>query len=606
MKFARLVALFLVSTLALTACGKDNSTETSATEASNSAGKNSLLALVPADTPYLGGSLQPMPDAVIDSYIQRFEPAIASLQLELDKARMKLEKNPEQLADEPMARIAHAILIEVDGKLSRSGLESLGLEVGGQSVAYGISAFPVLRTSLSDAATLRATVQRVLDNAEVEAPVLEFQGQSYWRFVPDLHEDDEAADVIFSDDEDTVDRKEAFGFYFAILDDHMVFGVLPVFAEASFLPALLALEKPDSSAAENTIKAINQKFDYTPYWTGTMEFQKLANELTNPDSLAGQFISRSGHDLTAINSDPCRQEISSMIAHTPRAYSGIKEFSETAVGSQVVVETESSLAAELIALVSDVPVANAKSKFLAELALGLKTGPLRDFLRNKATAIVEQPYQCEALAQMNEYAQQASDQLNQPLPPMVNNLLGLRVAISRFGRGEAAPESAEGMIALHVTQPEMLIGMAQMLLPNLADLNMAAGEPPVRVPAEMIPMPDMVLYAAQSKSAIGISVGEGEQNALIDFINRQGKANGTFLSVNYDTATYLEMTGQLGPDNDFDDHDNHDADDGDFNVMNIPKEFQKAQQQIADRTDTRLSFGKDGFIIDSKTSFKNP
>jgi hypothetical protein len=500
------------------------------------------------------------------------------------------------LADDPAARIVHALLVEVDGKLDPAGLKSLGIDIRAQTVAYGMSAFPVMRTSLSNADTLRATVQRVLDNAKIEAPALEFQGQSYWRYIPEVHEYDENGEVIA--DSNAQDSDKAVGFYIAILDDHMVFGVLPVFAEASFLPALLALEKPTGSTAESTLKEINSRFGYTPHGSGVIDFQKLVNEMTNAESLAGQFITRSGNDLAAINTDQCRQEISGIISHTPRAYAGATEFSENVIATQAVLETESSLATELIALVADVPVANAKSSYLAELALGIKTGPLRDLMRSKTSAIIAQPYQCEALAKLNVQAQQANDQLNQPMPPLVNNLLGLRVALSSFVGGASAPESAKGLIALHVTQPEMLVGMAQMLLPGLAELNMAAGQPPVLVPADMLPIPGMVLYAAQSKSAIGVSLGEGEQNSLADFINKEGKANGTFLSVNYDAAAFMDITGQLQPDG-MDDAES-------AATAEMFEQMTQDYQQMFDRSDYRFSFSKDGFVVNSKTTFKNP
>lgn len=304
-----------------------------------------------------------------------------------------------------------------------------------------------------------------------------------------------------------------------------------------------------------------------------------------------------GHDLGTKVTDQCRSEISSIIAHTPYFYTGVKELSETAVASQVVVETDSTIAAELINLVADVPVANAKSSYLAELALGLKVGPVRDFLRSKVMAVVDQPYQCELLQKMNTQAQEAADQLNQPIPPMVNNLFGLRAAISRIG-GESAPQSAEGMIALHVTQPEMLVGMAQMLVPNIAEMDLTVGAPPVQIPPDLIPLPDLVIYAAQAKTAIGLSVGEGQQNGLADFINQEGKSNGTFLSVNYDTATYLNMSGQIGADSG--DSNGH-SDGGGF-----AESAKAVYQSMADRSDTRLSFTKDGLVIDSKMTFKNP
>ena len=198
MKLIRLSTLLLISTLALSACGKDDSTAPSAAAAPSSTDKNNLLALVPANTPYLGGTLAPLPEAVIDSYLKRFEPAKARLQENLNKTKLRLEANPDELADDPAARIVHALLTELDGKLNRAGLESLGIDIRAQTVVYGMSAFPIMRTSLADADTLRATVQRVLDNAKVEAPALEFQGQSYWRYIPEMREYDEFSTPVLN------------------------------------------------------------------------------------------------------------------------------------------------------------------------------------------------------------------------------------------------------------------------------------------------------------------------------------------------------------------------------------------------------------------------
>jgi len=614
MKLLRSLALLALTVLFISACGKDEAEQGQAE--TETAGQNSLLALVPADTPYLGGNLKPIPEAIIDSYLNRFEPALNSLQAELDKARAELESNPDALAEDQEARVVHALLQEVDGKLSRTGLESLGFDLSAEQVIYGMSAFPVMRTSLSDAATLRATVQRVLDNAAIEAPQLEFQGQSYWRIIPDMHSDadsdphsdtyDEGRGVeIFGLDDDSASDPASnatsnqdgapVAIYIAILSDHLAVGMLPVAAESTVLPAFLALEKPNNSLAAAQLTEINQRFNYTPYGTGVMDLQKFADELLNPNSLTGQLLASEGNDLASAVTDQCRAEFTSIIAHMPYFYTGVTELSETSVSNQLVVQTGPGIAAELVNLVSDVPVANSKSAFLAELALGLKVGPLRDFLRSKAKAVIEQPYQCEYLLDMNARAQDAANQLNQPIPPMITNLLGLRVAISRLGQDQSAPESAEGMVALHVEKPEMLVGMAQMLVPSLAELNLAPGEPPVRIPSEILPIPGLVLYAAQSQSALGLSVGEGQQQGLANFIKQQGKANGTFLSVNYDTASYLDMAGQISAD--FIDADG---------AAGFAESFREVYRSMADRSDTRMGFTKDGLVIDSKMTFKNP
>ncbi len=592
MKFARLLSVFLLLALAMAACSKDDSADESAQSgAAGSTGGNSLLALVPEETPYLAGNIAPIPDEVVDTYLQRAEPILAAMQQNLAEARRELEGDTEQLASDTGARVGLALLQELDGKLNRAGLESLGFDLTPDQVIYGISAFPVTRISLSSADALRATVQRVLDKSGVEAPVQELGGQSYWRIIPDVDVD------VDTTGEAANDAAESVGLYIAILPDHLAIGMLPVAAEADVLPQFLAQDIPASSNAESRLREINQRFDFAAYGSGVVDFQKVFDEIINPDSLAGQLVASHGHDMAALRTDVCRQEVGSMIARTPRAYSGFREISDSTIASRIVLETETGLAGELAGLVADVPVANAASTFLAELALGLKVGPVRDFLRNKATAIVDAPYQCEALADLNSHARDAADQLNQPVPPMVNNLFGLRAAISSMG-GMDAPQSAQGLLSLHVTQPEMLVGMAQMLVPGLAELDLSPGAAPVQVPADMLPIPGMVIYAAQAKTSLGLSVGEGQQAGLVDFINREGKSDGTFLSVNYDAAAYMGLTENMGM-NSLDQGDTPPQDDlGEL----ISEEYQK----LVDRSDMRFGFSKDGFVVDSRTTMKNP
>ena len=93
-------------------------------------------------------------------------------------------------------------------------------------------------------------------------------------------------------------------------------------------------------------------------------------------------------------------------------------------------------------------------------------------------------------------------------------------------------------------------------------------------------------------------MGEGQQQGLADFINQQGKANGTFLSVNYDTATYLNMSEDLVP-------DSGDADDS-GSTTDLAESFQTVYKSMADRSDTRFAFTSDGLVIDSNMTFKNP
>ena len=174
MNFLRLTTLILVATLSLSACGKSDDESAAVTAAASADSK--LLAYVPADTPYLAATLEPIPADVIDSYLSRMQPVIDLLQEELSTTRARLEAGGDAAADDPEAKILIALLSEFDGKLSRSGLHSLGFDLGSKKVAYGLGAFPVFRVGLSNATTLRETIQRILKNAEINAPRAGFPG----------------------------------------------------------------------------------------------------------------------------------------------------------------------------------------------------------------------------------------------------------------------------------------------------------------------------------------------------------------------------------------------------------------------------------------------
>ena len=152
---------------------------------------------------------------------------------------------------------------------------------------------------------------------------------------------------------------------------------------------------------------------------------------------------------------------------------------------------------------------------------GMRFGPVRDFLREKVAAIVDEPYRCDHLRDLNESAVQTLARLDEPMPPFVNNFRGVRVSLSEIMMNQASiTENARGHLAVHVEKPEMFIGMAQMFLPDLSALEITPGDPPVRLPESLVPTPGITAYAAMSTDAIGLAVGEGEEAGLPEFLDR--------------------------------------------------------------------------------------
>jgi hypothetical protein len=189
----------------------------------------------------------------------------------------------------------------------------------------------------------------------------------------------------------------------------------------------------------------------------------------------------------------------------------------------------------------------------------------------------------------------------------VNNFQGLRVSLDEIAASQGGlPTGARGHVALHVEQPEMFLGMAQMFLPDLAALGLKAGEPPLRLPESLLPVPGLVAFAAMTGDAIGLSLGEGEEAGLEAYLDRDAGPEGMFLSLSYDTAAYLEYTERLTADLTVE-TSGAGAGNGEQLTHGAEAVAQAARQvflDMADRSVTTLQFAPDGLVIDGRMTFK--
>ncbi len=548
---------------------------------------NALLDYIPADTPYLAANLEPLPEDVVDAYLQKLQPVFDEMQIQLSAARRELETGQSEDAsgagEDPAARLALALIRELDGKLSRAGLSTLGLDVLSHKVMYGLGAFPVLRMGLSDPVALRASIQRVLADAEIKAPEQKYQGVPFWRVAADDPQD------------------APLGLYIAIMDEHLAVAALPLSAEPELLPAFLGLDRPETTDARLRLAKLNREHGYTPYGSGILDLHLLADQFLQTDTVTARAMAAAGHYDPASITAACVSEIHEIIDNTPRVTVGTTELSRSAIAYQYRIESPATLAGQLAGLVTRLPGADARSQRMLDLSFGLRFGAARDFLQEKATAIVDDPYQCEHLQEINSSAEQSLLQLSQPMPPFMNNFRGLRISLSEIMLNQASiPSAARGHLALHVLQPEMFVGMAQMFLPDLSELALTPGAEPVQLPASLIPVPDLVAFAAMSGEAIGLSVGAGEETSLKEFLGREPGPEGMFFSASYDTAAYLDYTGELAePAVD-------DGSDGDLAHAShaIGMAARSAFRDMADRSYTTLRFGPAGLVIDGHMTVK--
>jgi hypothetical protein len=103
-----------------------------------------------------------------------------------------------------------------------------------------------------------------------------------------------------------------------------------------------------------------------------------------------------------------------------------------------------------------------------------------------------------------------------------------------------------------------------------------------------------------------MSVGDGAEQELPDFLDAPAGPEGTFLSVDYDLGAYLDythdMSGQAATYGTHD-QDEHEAQ-AEHAALRISEAGQKAMREMLDRSHTSMRFAADGLVIDGRTTFR--
>lgn len=565
MKFTRTLALVATITLIFTACGKDDEQSVALKE-----NANPLLTYVPADAHVVLANLEPVPKDITDAYVNRAQPVIDEMNQAI--TNFQAEYAAGNMEGDPKALFASAVLDELGGSLSVENLERLGISLQSHKVVYTMGVFPVVRIELTDAAELRAAIGRIEAKMGISLPVSQSNGTNYWRFA---------------------DSDSPVGVYISILDNHLAVSTFPVAAEDQMLAAFLGQELPSASmASSNALAILNKEKGYSAHGSGFINIQNLVNEIFDSNSMTRSYL---GPEVTAqLDSVDaiCITEARAMIAKAPRMTAGTVNLTANEMTMRYEWEIANPLAAGLAALVSNVPPA-IEGDFLISASLALQVGKLRNFILEKANEIVAAPYQCEQLQSLNSNAQQVATQLNIPMPPMVNNLEGIRVKMDDFDPA-AGLNQGNGLVALHVDKPEMFVGMANMMVPGFDALDLANQTEPVKLPRDIIQMPDLDVYALMGKNSIGAAIGGQFAGDLKEFMNVDTKNDGTFFSVSYDMAKQMKLQEPIRQ----------------YSGAGLPamqkyaEAIRESYIQTLGRSRVDMRFTNNGLVIDSMMTFK--
>ncbi len=503
----RLAALIAVAVL-LSSCSKPPAAD-------------SPLAYAPADTPYVYGNLEAVPAATVEQLskpMQDYWPTLFDLY-------ETLLKDAKPAIDDTSQKIATALLEEIKTHNSWDKLRQIGLKPDARVALYGVGLVPVLRMELGDAAAFKAEVARVEQNAGAKLPVARTGDQEYWQ-----------------------PGNDTLSAAIAVQGNYLVITAFPPKASDALKQALLGVKRPDRSIADaGTLQALAKQYSYSAYGEGFVDFVRLVEILSQPLSGSdAEFAQALG--LPAITSDAaCRAEYLEIAHKFPRVVFGAEEMSGQRMRIATQLEIDTRIAQQFASAIGAAPGTGAASEGAIDFSLALPVLKLKDFWIAQADAVAAKPYACATLHSLNEGFATSKAKVDVVVPPPVSDLTGLRASVSKFelAHGASTTPDVAGKLLLALSNPMTSVGIAQLAMPELQKIKIAADGKPVVLPADLLPPNAPPLTVAMSDKAIAFATGADDVASLGAWLAAPAATTPVFMRMHFSGAVYGWMSRSL-------------------------------------------------------------
>ncbi|XOF33973.1 MAG: hypothetical protein ACL93V_01340 [Candidatus Electrothrix sp. YB6] len=504
----------------------------------------SMLELVPEDTIFFSGGLEPFP---LKETLQ-WSAAQFSMLKELDPKTMLppvQETAPEgqRMAAQLWAEY-YALLVSPETELTAWGIKEKPV-----MASYSIGLSPVLlRISLQDAEKFNAKLDGLEADAKITGKSETLGEATFRRYV--LQEKDPHLTLIIGVDGE---RNHAV----VLLD-------LGVDSDQT-LALALGQKKPEKSLAQSgRVEALQKKYQLLPSWISYIDHQQLITGLTTKEgnSLAKMVqvlapqLQGATESLAALQEEGCRNDLTAIGENWPQTVIGYTALDLKAkpshIDSLMVVESkDKKLLDGLGSLRGVVPdyVRNSPEPPVFSFGLGLNLDNLMPFLTQRWTEITQKQYSCSFLQEM-----QAQVKTQQPavigaatgMAPGVQgiafSLLSLTMS-SPENSGMPMPEKADAVISLAAKDPATLVQMASTMVPPLAELQLPADGTPVQLP---LPLPlQFPVMAAIHGQHLTVYAGEKAAGIAQGLDKVSLDASRGFMAADIDYGKYYGLIGDV-------------------------------------------------------------
>lgn len=484
----------------------------------------SPLEYAPADTAFVFANVEPMPKAVTSAWMEQFAQVSGIYAMQAKMAENALVKEDP---DGKALKWVRALAAEAKDRTAEQVMTDIGIDMQLRYALYEVAARPVLRFELADSAKTRAFIARLETKAGEKLPVAKVDALDYWQFV----------------DPDGKARLVA-----AIDGSQFVIAFLSSVGDDAALRNALGLNRPKQSmAASGKLTQLNKEFGFTPFSSGYVDTRKVIALFDDAE------IAPEATDAAAAKAS-CEKDYDAIAKAMPRLVFGYTSLQAKQMQASAVLELRPDIAKDLQGLPAPMPGANAAKGAALNFGYAMQLDNLATFVNKQADAILEAPFTCPALLDLNDSASKAKEQFANPGLYMAASafnavhVIATRIELPQTG-GEAAPSEPEfaGKLLVGSKSPAGLIGMAGGFVPQIAALGLQPNGELKEIPADpSIPVKGP-LHAMMTDAAIGVSVGEGESATLKDALAVDA-GNRSLIKIGYGAAFFRTIFAQAKKD----------------------------------------------------------
>jgi hypothetical protein len=472
-----------------------------------------ILSHVPAESPYLLASLDPLSERVrglmwADSeYLVRVRSALETVR----------STDPDKR--QPWMRAVLAIAEELRGKEDGSWWRHLGFAPSGRFVVYGLSVWPVIRIEVADPTRLRGVIDRALSAGGIKPRQAELGGHRYWTGeLPDI------------------------SFVAAVLEHEVVLALLPSGALQAALPLVLGIQRPPRSLATTSkVAELLGRHRLLGHIIGYFDTRNMVDIATSetPSELDAPFRAATGPIPAG-----CRSDLDRLVAVMPRMVFGHRKIDETGFAGTAVIETAPDVVGELSKLRTVVPEASAaSSRSLMSLGVAINPDELLGWLRSVTGRLAGRPFTCPWLAPINAAAAELARELPGAIPPMLKGVRGFSMVVDD---ATAEPLRIDGHLIVAGERIADTLSSFISQLPWLAAIPLKPGGQPVAIPTQQLGLPIPSAHVAITSDRVVVATGAASAQRVTAHLATPAPRSSPLLVISFDGVRLQELLASVG------------------------------------------------------------